>query len=155
MSKNFLCVLFKFAIVVCAICGICICGCFYPFLVSLNGWGKGSEVVMWTQIIFYWGTSIPWFWLLWIAWRVASSMKLELFTLQNARLLKNGAILLFVDSVIFLFGNLIFMFMGYNPFAIAFFLLVIVSLIASLALGAMGYYVAKASALREENESYV
>ena len=155
MSKRDIYCFVKLAIVIVALCGLCICGCFYPFLVSLNGFDKGSEVVMWSELIFYWVTSIPCFIILGVAWRIASSIKTEPFTHKNAKLFKNSAILLFVDSIVFFIGNLVFMLMGYNPFAIAFFMLVIIALIASLALGVVGYYVTKATMIREENESYV
>lgn len=155
MSKNSLYYLVKSTIVMVALCGLCICGCLYPFLVSLNGLDKSSEAVMWSQLVFYWITSIPCFIILGIAWKIASSIKAELFTHKNAKLLKNSAIFLFVDSIVFFIGNLVFMLMGYNPFAIAFFMLVIIALIASLALAVAGHYVTGATMIREENESYI
>lgn len=155
MSKKSLYYLVKSAIIIVALCGLCICGCLYPFLVSLNGLDKGSEAVMWSQLIFYWLTSIPCFIILGVAWKIASSIKTELFTHENAKHLKNSAILLFVDSIVFFIGNFVFMLIGYNPFAIAFFMLVIIALIASLALAVVGHYVTRATMIREENESYV
>lgn len=155
MSKKSLYYLVKSAIIIVALCGLCICGCLYPFLVSLNGLDRGSEAVMWSQLIFYWLTSIPCFIILGIAWNIASSIKAELFTHRNAKLLKNSAIILFVDSIVFFIGNFVFMLIGYNPFAIAFFMLVIIALIASLALAVVGHYVTRATTIREENESYV
>ena len=155
MSKKSLYYLVRSAIFIVALCGLCICGCLYPFLVSLNGFDKGSETVMWSQLIFYWISSIPCFIILGIAWRIAASIKTELFTHNNAKLLKSSALLLFADSIVFFVGNFVFMFMGYNPFAIAFFMLVIVALIASLALAVVGHYLTRATTIREENESYV
>ena len=155
MSKKSLYYLVKSAIIIVALCGVCICSCLYPFLASLNGLDKGSEAVMWSQLIFYWLTSIPCFIILGVAWKIASSIKTELFTHKNAKHLKNSAILLFVDSIVFFIGNFVFMLIGYNPFAIAFFMLVIIALIASLALAVVGHYVTRATTIREENESYV
>ena len=155
MSKKSLYFLVRVAIVVVALCGVCICGGLYPFLVSLNGLDGVSDIVMWSQLIFYWIASVPCFIILDIAWRISSSIKSELFTHKNAKLLKNGAILLFADSIFFFIGNFLFMLMGYNPFAIAFFMLVVIAMIASLALGVVGYYVTQATTIREENESYV
>ena len=155
MSKRSLSVLSKITIIVIAICGLCICGFVYPFLVSLNGLGKGSELIMWCELIFYWSSSLPCFAILVLAWKVASTFKTELFTANNAKLFKASAILLMADAIYFLIGNLFFAFIGYNPFAILFFFLVITALSVSLALGAAGYYVARAAAIREENEEFV
>lgn len=155
MSKRSLFVLARIAITVIVICGLCICGFIYPFLVSLNGLSKGSEIVMWSQLIFYWLSSVPCFIILGYAWKVSKSFKTELFTCENAKCFRNSAILLLVDSIFFFIGNLVFALMGYNPFAILFFFLIVTALSVSLALGAAGYYVAKAAALREENEEYV
>ena len=155
MSKRSLSILSKLTIIVIAVCGLCICGFVYPFLVSLNGLGEGSEIIMWCELIFYWSSSIPCFIILFLAWRVASTFNTELFTGKNARLFKLSAILLLGDAIYFLVGNIIFAFIGYNPFAILFFFLVITALSVSLALGAAGYYVALAAALREENEEFV
>ena len=155
MSKKSLCYLTRSAILMMALCGVCICVCLYPFLVSLNGFDKGSEAVMWSQLIFYWLSSVPCFIILGFGWKIASSIKTEPFIHKNAKLLKIGATLLFADSVFFFIGNIVFMFTGYNPFAIAFFMLVIIAMIASLALAVVGHYVTRATKLREENESYV
>ncbi len=155
MSKRSLFILARIAIIVIAVCGLCICGFVYPFLVSLNGLSKGTEITMWSQLIFYWLSSVPCFIVLGYAWRVSASFKTELFTRENSACFKNSAILLLADSIFFFIGNLVFALMGYNPFAILFFFLVVTALSVSLALGAAGYYVAKAAALREENEEYV
>lgn len=155
MSKQSLYYLVKASIVAVALCGICICVCLYPFLVSLGGLDHGLEIILRIQLIFYWLSSVPCFVILGIGWRIASSIKTELFTHSNAKLLKDSAILLFVDAVVFLLGNLILMVLGYNPFAIAFFLLVVVALVVSLALGVAGHFVTRAATIREENESFV
>ena len=155
MSKRFLFVLSRIAIIAIAICGICICGFVYPFLVSLNGLSTGSELIMWSQLIFYWTASIPCFVILGFAWEVSAAFKTELFTKENAQFFKISAIILLADSVYFFIGNLVFALMGYNPFAILFFFLVITALSLSLAFGAAGYYVAQATAIREENDEYV
>ena len=155
MSKHSLTVLSRITIIVIALCGICICGFVYPFLVSLNGLGEGSELIMWCELAFYWSSSLPCFAILVLAWLVASTFDTELFTRRNARLFKVSAILLLSDAIYFLIGNIVFAILGYNPFAILFFFLVITALSVSLALGAAGYYVARAAALREENEEYV
>ena len=155
MSKRSLSILSKLTIIVIAICGLCICGFVYPFLVSLNGLGEGSEIIMWCELIFYWSSSIPCFAILVLAWIVASTFSTELFTGKNARLFKISAILLLSDAIYFLIGNIVFALLGYNPFAILFFFLVVTALSLSLALGAAGYYIARAAALREENEEFV
>jgi hypothetical protein len=110
---------------------------------------------MWSQLIFYWIASVPCFIVLGYAWQVSASFKSELFTHENANSFRISAILLLADSIFFFIGNLVFALMDLNPFAIIFFFLVVASLSVSLALGAAGYYVAKAAALREENEEYV
>ena len=155
MSKKMLFVLSRISIIVIALCGLCICGCIYPFIVSLGGLEKGSEVIMWCQLIFYWVSAIPCFIILGLAWRVSASFKGELFTLKNANCFKISSILLLTDAIYFFIGNALFMFMGYNPFAILFFLLTVTALAVALALGAAGYYVVKAAEIREENEEYI
>ena len=155
MSKRSLCFFVRVAIIMVFICGVCICAGLYPFLVSLNGLNKGIEAVMWSQLIFYWITSIPCFMILGVGWKISSSITDELFTNKNAKYLKISAIILFVDSVVFLIGNLVFMIMEYNVFAIVFFMLDIIALVVSLALGVAGYYVKTATNIREENESFI
>ncbi|MBQ8850735.1 MAG: DUF2975 domain-containing protein [Clostridia bacterium] len=155
MSKRSLFILARILIIVIALCGLCICGFIYPFLVSLNGLDKVSEITMWSQLIFYWLSSVPCFVILGLAWKVSASFKSELFTFENASRFKLSSLLLFADAVFFFVGNLIFTLIGCNPFVIIFFFLIVTALSVALALGAAGHYVAKATEIREENEAYV
>lgn len=155
MSKKALFILSRISIIIIGLCGVCICIFIYPFLVSLNGLSLGNEIAMWGQLTFYWLSSIPCFVILGFAWIVSKSFNTELFTYKNARYFKYSAILLLADSIFFLIGNIFFAIINCNPFAIIFFFLIVAALSLSLAFGAAGYYITKATAIQEENKGYI
>ena len=155
MSKKWLLILIRATLLVIALCGICICGGLYPFLISLEGFQQLTSGIAWGQLIFYWGTSLPCFMILGLCWTVSSSLKAEVFTRRNAFLLNLCALLLFGDALVFYLGNFVLMLMGRNTFAIVFYLLVIAALAVALGFGVLAYFIRRGTELREENESYV
>ncbi|MBQ9113139.1 MAG: DUF2975 domain-containing protein [Clostridia bacterium] len=154
MTKKSLCYLVRISIIAVALCGLFICLCAYPFGVALNGL-DATEPEMWIQMVFYWISALPCFAILGIGWRMSSSLKGEFFTHKNARMLERAGYLLFCDAVFYLAGNVGFMIIGQNIFAIFSFMMVAFALVVSLAFFAAGHYVARAASLREENESYI
>lgn len=145
----------RLSILAMGICGICICACWYPFEISLNAFGGGTTSLMWAQLCFDWLVSLPCFLILGIAWTVAISMKKEIFTRKNSDRLKLCGWILLCDTLIYLLGNLAFMLMEQNVFAIFHFFMALLALIVSLLFFMAGYYVSHGTRLREENEEFV
>lgn len=131
MKKTLIAGLLRVAIVIVAVFGIMMCTCWYPFSISLSVMGVieavptvAQNVRMWTQVVFYWLASLPCFAVLVLWWLMTYSLKKgTLFNKGNVKLTKLSAGILFVDLVVFLIGNVVFLFLGWNDFAIIYFIL--------------------------------
>ena len=147
----------RFSIVIIALCGLTVCALWYPYSFSLIKIGLlGSElseltsIQSWGLLSFYWAVSIPCFVILIIAWKISVYIKTEqLFTIKVANMIKLCALILLIDLGIFLIGNIIFLLLKINDFAIIYFFLIIGGLVLSILLSVLSYYVAKAAELKE------
>ena len=153
----------RFSIVIIALCGLTVCALWYPYSFSLIKIGLlGSElseltsIHSWGLLSFYWAVSIPCFVILIIAWKISVYIKTEqLFTIKVANMIKLCALILLIDLGIFLIGNIIFLLLKINDFAIIYFFLIIGGLVLSILLSVLSYYVAKAAELKEISDGTV
>ncbi len=153
----------RFSIVIIALCGLTVCALWYPYSFSLIKIGLlGSElseltsIQSWGLLSFYWAVSIPCFVILIIAWKISVYIKTEqLFTIKVANMIKLCALILLIDLGIFLIGNIIFLLLKINDFAIIYFFLIIGGLVLSILLSVLSYYVAKAAELKEVSDGTV
>lgn len=153
----------RFSIVIIALCGLTVCALWYPYSFSLIKIGLlGSElseltsIQSWGLLSFYCAVSIPCFVILIIAWKISVYIKTEqLFTIKVANMIKLCALILLIDLGIFLIGNIIFLLLKINDFAIIYFFLIIGGLVLSILLSVLSYYVAKAAELKEISDGTV
>ena len=153
----------RFSIVIIALCGLTVCALWYPYSFSLIKIGLlGSElseltsIQSWGLLSFYWAVSIPCFVILIIAWKISVYIKTEqLFTIKVANMIKLCALILLIDLGIVLIGNIIFLLLKINDFAIIYFFLIIGGLVLSILLSVLSYYVAKAAELKEISDGTV
>ena len=151
------------AIVIIALCGITVCALWYPYSFSIinidltaTDLSELTTVQGWGLLSFYWAVSIPCFAILIIAWKISASIKTEqLFTNKTAKMIKICALILLVDSSVFLIGNVVFLLLKMNDFAIIYFFLIMGGLVLSVLLSALSHYVAKAAELQELSDGTI
>lgn len=151
------------AIVIIALCGITVCALWYPYSFSIINidltaadLSELTTVQGWGLLSFYWTVSIPCFAILIIAWKISASIKTEqLFTNKTAKMIKICALILLVDLSVFLIGNVVFLLLKMNDFAIIYFFLIMGGLVLSVLLSALSHYVAKAAELQELSDGTV
>ena len=151
------------AIVIIALCGITVCALWYPYSFSIinidltaTDLSELTTVQGWELLSFYWAVSIPCFAILIIAWKISASIKTEqLFTNKSAKMIKICALILLVDSSVFLIGNVVFLLLKMNDFAIIYFFLIMGGLVLSVLLSALSHYVAKAAELQELSDGTI
>lgn len=151
------------SIVIIALCGLTVCALWYPYSFSLIKVGlinsKLSELTVaqsWGLLSFYWAVSIPCFAILIIAWKISTHIKTEqLFTSKVAKMIKLCALMLLIDLSVFCMGNIIFLLLKMNDFAIIYFFLMIGGLVLSVFLSVLSHYVAKAAELQEISDGTI
>lgn len=160
MRKSTILIISQVGIIIFALAGIAMCAA-YPFMIAMTTGlmfrPDASEYsVFYIQLIFYWLTSLPCFFILGIAWKITNLVKTdEIFSKKTARLLKISAVILFCDILAFLIGNLIFLFLEWNGFAIVHFTISTVGVVVALFLLVMMHFVESASLLKEETEGII
>ncbi|MBQ0091886.1 MAG: DUF2975 domain-containing protein [Clostridiales bacterium] len=147
--------------------GICICLFWYPLSISFSTLrfvsGESSSSVLvdqiqtiafWSQLIFAWIASVPCFVALVLGFRATIYAKGdEFFSKKNAKIFKIISVMLFIDSVLFIIGNIVFMFLKWNPFALIYYVIGALGIIFALASCFTYRYLEKAASLKEENDS--
>ena len=158
MTGKALCFWVRCAIIAIAICGVCVCAFWYPFcvfLTSITPQGIG-KAVFWVQILFYWLTSLPCFWILIMGWRVTTAIKEErLFQEGTAKTVKNATQILFIDLAVFFIGNVLFLLLDWNRLAWIYFVFVIVGLVIGIFMAILSHYLYRAAELQEESEGTI
>ncbi len=163
MNTFKLSLLVKGAIIALGLCGLFMCVVWYPFSISLSAMGVVSanpslsqNIELWTQLIFYWVVSVPCFIVLIFAWKITGSIKNdEVFSHKVVNLIKKCAAVLVIDIVVFLVGNIIFLAVGWNDFAIVYFMIAVVGLIIVSVLLTLSHFAEKAVELKEETEGLI
>ena len=155
MNEKLLSALTRFAIIIIGICGLLSCLFWVPISI---GKGDFHNIPWWTvefsvQYIFHWLVSLPCFWVLVIAWRIASNMnKGKLFLDKNAIYVHKATIILIIDLLVFLVGNIIFAAIGWNLWLILNIFVAITGLIISVFMYILSKYLMSAAVLQEESD---
>ena len=155
MNEKGLTNLMRLAIFLIGACGTMICLFWLPMSsgkgLAVFSWIELKKLEIWTQYVFQWLISLPCFWLLIMAWKVTSDMqKGKLFTEQNVRLIKNATVILLVNILLYLAGNVTFAALGWNKWLILQLFAVIVGSIIAILLFIFSQYLLKAAGLQEE-----
>lgn len=147
----------KSSVVIFGICGLLMCALWYPFSISFMVMGVvdvvptlEQNIAMWTQLVFYWAVSVPCFLILAFVWKMTDSIKKDqFFSYKIAKSMKNCALLLFIDVLVFFAGNTVFFFLGWNVFAIIYYIIAVVGLAVSSIFLVASHFVYKAAQLKE------
>ena len=159
--KNSLIALFvRLIIIFIAACGLAICVFWYPFSISLSVMGLADSVPtfeqnieMWTQLIFYYLVSLPCFIILFLAWLITCSIKKgAFFSKKNVKIIKLSALILFIDLMVFLIGNVVFLILGWNYFALFYFRLFVIGLGLTILIMFFEKYLKKSVKMQENGE---
>jgi len=109
-------------------------------------------------LFFFWASSVPFFVVLVIGWKVAGAIRHEkFFSLQTANLMKVCSMVLFCGAGFFLLGNgALLLFDMSHPaiLLVSFFAVIFCALLATVA-AALSHYIAKAAALQTEAEGTI
>jgi len=159
MSSKTLCNLVRAAVIAVIICGIAACGYILP------SWGASIAkdnpefancYLPW--LIFLWVSAVPCFAILVLVWKVSTSIKREqVFTIQTARMVKIGAVLLFYDMGFFFIGNILLLLLNMSHpgiLLLSFFVDVFGLSLAVLA-AVLSRYLTKAAVLQEEADNTI
>lgn len=142
-----------------AVCGLLIYFGVFPTLGrDLASQNQEFSYCFWPWLIFLWITAVPCYLVLIWGWKIAVSIGNDRsFTRKNAAYLKYIMIAAVSDTVFFLCGNLLFLFLNMNHpgiLVLALFVCFAGACVAVVA-GSLSHLVAKAAAMREENESFI
>lgn len=130
-------IVLRISIIIIALCGVAMCAFWYPFSVSLTTMGTVNaaptleqNIQIWAQLSFYWLVSIPCFFVLVLMWYFTTALKKEgFFSNKVIKIIRIEILTLLVDVVIFLIGNIVFVILGWNDFAIIYFLITVIGLV--------------------------
>jgi hypothetical protein len=144
------------SVIAVAVCGLFLCAFVIP------AWGgtvtrENPEYSgwFWPWLIFAWLVAIPCFAILIHIWKVAGAVEREaVFTMQTAKWVKSGAVLLLADAVLLFVGNVVLFMLSMNLIGVVFLSIMIDILAVTLALFAavLSRYLTKAALLQEESE---
>ena len=130
-------IVLRISIIIIALCGVAMCAFWYPFSVSLTTMDTVNaaptleqNIQIWAQLSFYWLVSIPCFFVLVLMWYLTTALKKEgFFSNKVIKIIRIEILTLLVDVVIFLIGNIVFVILGWNDFAIIYFLITVIGLV--------------------------
>ena len=135
--------------------GLGICLYWYPLTVTLSTGiaildydpaeiTPQENIEFYSQLLFYWIISLPCFVLVVMGFiETAYVKKYGIFNIRSANLLFKMALLLFISSFIFLFGNLIFISLDWNPLPLLYCIIGGAGMLISAGLYAAHRYIAK------------
>ena len=146
MNNAKLSVLLKISIILIGVCGLSICALWYPFSIyytpDVSIWdGIVSETMFWCQLSFYWATSIPCFYILVKCWKIVDKFRTHdtIFEIKVANDFMKIAKILLIDNALFFVGNVIFICLRWNVFAVLYLILSIVCIAICVSM----YFLAK------------
>lgn len=155
MNEKLLSALARIAILIIGICGLLSCFLWIPISIA-NGtlqnppWKSSSFLI---PYIFHWIVSLPCFLLLFFAWRIASNMNNGKFFLEkNAMYVSYAAIILVIDIIVFLIGNIIFATLGWSNWIVLHILIAVIGLVVSIFMYILSKYLISAAILQEESD---
>lgn len=146
-------------IVAMILCGIAICALWIPMGVEglwLGGETNMQSVELWVQSAFFWVTALPCFWILTVAWSVTTDMKSgKLFTVENSVRIKRVALVLFIDLLVFLAGNLVFAILQWHAQMLTYCFVGLAGFVLVAFFAALSHYLFRAAELQEESEGTI
>lgn len=152
MSNSKLAILLKVSIALIAVLGIIICALWYPYSVSLT-----QTTGFWTQLIFYWLTSIPCFSILVICWKIVgdfNSHKTVFVTDVSMKCILISKLLI-IDIIVYLFGNVVFLIFDANTFFILYAGTALIGLIMAFVMYCIARFVKEGVDHRENSEGLI
>ena len=133
MKLNFVSFLIRLSVVILGLVSIIVCAGWYPFSISLTTVGFADvvptamqKVQFYSQLIFYWATTFPFFIFLICVWKVSSDIKYDTLSMKTLKNIRKGIWILFIDLIVFIMGNLIFLLLEWNDFFLVYFILAMV-----------------------------
>lgn len=156
MSSKQLGRLMRISVIAAAICGLYLCGAAIPSL----GEGLISTYPefaswFWPWLIFAWAVAAPCFIILIYIWKVSGAVTHEtVFTMQTAKWVKTGAILMLCDAGFLFIGNFVLLLchMNHPGMMLLFGVAVIFAVVLALLAAVLSRYLTKAAMLQEESE---
>ena len=154
MDQKKLAVWLKAIAVGCALCGLVLFGFILPrFLGYVATEVPDLPRRAWTA--FLWVLAIPCYAVLVCIWRMADEIARDnSFSMANAKLLRNIAMLAGADSVVLLIGNLVFLAIGHSipTLALVSAFVCFIGLAISVGAACLSHLVHKAALMQEEND---
>lgn len=148
--------LMRVSVIAAAICGLFLC------LYVIPSWGQSIVFTnpefsgwLWPWLIFTWLIALPCFAILAFVWKVSGAVMSEtVFTLQTAKWVKMGAVLLLADSALIFVGNVLLLLLNMNHPGVLLLSIMGDIFVIALALFAsvLSRYLTKAAVLQEESE---
>ena len=155
-------IIIRYAVIILAIFGFIMCAFWYPLSISLTTRGLSvdyspitqAEIIQfWSQLIFYWISSLPCFFILVLWWIIAGKAKTgAIFTPTTAKIFKLCSIILVIDLSFFFIGNQIFAMLGWNDFLLLYLIIFWVGTAVASLLTVVAHYTRLAATLQEEME---
>lgn len=163
MNTKRITIIFRIAIIAIGLCGLLICALWYPFSISLTTMGISTatptteqSIRIWTQLVFYWAVSVPCFLILIFTWKVSSALKKgELFSNKIVRLINLEISMLLIDLLVFLIGNIVFILLKWNDFAIVYFMITVIGLVVVSLFWIALYVIKRGIEMQEEIEGTI
>jgi hypothetical protein len=148
--------LMRVSVIATAICGLFLCIYVIPsFGQSINYTYPEFSSWFWPWLIFTWLVALPCFAILVFVWKVSGAVMREtVFTLQTAKWVKMGALLLLSEAVLLFVGNVLLMLLNMNHPGVLLLSIIGDIFVIALALLAsvLSRYLTKAAVLQEESE---
>ena len=163
MNSNKITIVLRISIIIIALCGAVMCAFWYPFSISLTAIGVTNAtptleqiIKFWVQLVFYWLVSIPCFFILALLWYMSVIFKKEgFFSEKIIKATKIEIITLLIDLAIFLIGNIVFAILGWNDFAIIYYLITVIGLVVVGLFYVFIYIIKKGIQMKEEIEGTI
>lgn len=156
MSSKTLGSLMRVSVISAAMCGLFLCAYVIPY------WGAGMIAAnpefngwFWSWLVFAWVFATPCFVILFFIWKVAGAVKNEtVFTVQTAKWVKTGAMLLLCDAAFLFIGNVVLLLLNMNHPGVLLLSVIgnIFAVALSLLAAVLSRYLTKAAVLQEESE---
>lgn len=98
----------------CALCGLALFGFFLPRFLDYVA-SEVPDLPHRAWLIFLWVLAVPCYAVLWCIWRMADEIgQGNSYSMKNARLLRDIALLSGLDAALLLVGNVVFMLIGFS-----------------------------------------
>lgn len=163
MSGKNMCFLIRSAILIIAACGGLVVCFWYPFSLSLTVTGAADcfltpiqKAEFWSQLIFYWITSLPCFAILCTGWKISTSVKNNtVFSAETAHRLNRCGNVLFIDLAVFSAGNIVLLLLELNAFALLYFMTAAIGFATAVMCKVFSQIAEKAAEQKNELESFI